>query len=68
MCSLAEAAIQEDPDCLDHEDDGEEERRWDVPVIRYKTAESANPPQPTKEHMDLIIEYGTRFCDGTAEE
>jgi hypothetical protein len=29
---LAKGSIEEDPECEDHEDDGEEERRWDVPV------------------------------------
>ena len=65
---MVEAAIQEDPECLDHEDDGEEERRWDVPVLRYKTAENADPPQPKKEHIELIIRYCSEFCDGLSEE
>ena len=37
------AAIEEDPECEDHEDEGEENRRWDVPLKRNPTAEEKSP-------------------------
>lgn len=61
LCTMVSDAIEEDPDCEDHEAEGEENRRWDVEVIRSESAEGPTE-QPKLETLNNLIKYLKEFC------